>query len=222
MLKTFMNLCLLGLICTMARPSLAIEYVEHTQSQSYARDVGYVVTVVSGEMIDVRIGERLVRVRLLGVATSAIGSPVTQCIPQQATNYLNQLLQGRMVSLEADPLAPDYDANSWRRYVWVNGQLANLLLIQAGYAVASQEVPFQQETQFWQAEQEAQANYRGLWNSNACGLVERPSPYPPYPPYPPQSNVSLGITFDLGRLFSGGHRRPAASPGPGGGPRQPR
>jgi endonuclease YncB( thermonuclease family) len=173
MLKTLISVCVVSVICGMAQPCQAVRLVD--QSQPYANGTGEVVNILSGDTIDVNLGTQTVRVRFLGAAALETNSPGMQCVAQQARTYMSQLLQGQIVSLETDPLAPDHDLDYhlWR-YVWVNGRLVNLLMIQAGYDVYSQEVPYQQQAQFRQAQKEAQDEYLGVWNPDVCGPVVRP------------------------------------------------
>ena len=144
MLKTLISLCVVSVICGMAQSCQAVRFVDH--SQPYANGTWEVVNILSGDTIDVKIGDQTVRVRFLGAAAPETNRSGMQCVAQQARTYMSQLLQGQMVRLETDPFAPDHDLDYhlWR-YVWVNGRLVNLLMIQAGYDAYSQEVPYQQQ-----------------------------------------------------------------------------
>src|SRR3989304_444673 len=70
-----------------------------------------VVKVVDGDTIDVQIGEKIERVRMIGVDTpETVDSRKTaQCFGKEASNKTKEMLGGKNVRLESDSTQDDRD-----------------------------------------------------------------------------------------------------------------
>jgi micrococcal nuclease len=134
--------------------------------------VGTVVRVVDGDTVDVRVGGRTERVRLIGVDTpeSVAHDRPVQCFGTEASAATAALLPaGTEVRLERDEVVRDrYDR--LLAYVWrvEDDLLVNLALVEGGFADA---VTFGDNEAVFDvlaaAEATARADGVGLWS--ACG-----------------------------------------------------
>ena len=87
--------------------------------------------VVDGDTLDVRIGGRTERVRVIGVDTPEVG----ECYATEATRRLTALIAKRQVRLVADKTQPDRDRYKrlLRHVVLADGRSAAPLLIGGGF-----------------------------------------------------------------------------------------
>jgi endonuclease YncB( thermonuclease family) len=127
-----------------------------------------VSSVVAPDTLDVLIGDRPARVRLLGIAPPP-PSGAARCFVPGALAATQQLVlqAGRQVRLERD--VSDTDAEGrLLRYAWVvlpGGQalLQEALLADGAVQVALDAPDLRYQARFRAAEQRARVNYRGLW-----------------------------------------------------------
>jgi micrococcal nuclease len=123
---------------------------------------GLVVNIVDGDTIDVLVDDETVRVRLLGMDTPETYGGV-ECYGPEATQYTGNLL-GKHVTLYPDTLQKDKDAfGRSLRYVHLNGQDFNALLVKEGYAYAYTKIESDRLDHYLSLEDEAMLNNRGLW-----------------------------------------------------------
>ncbi len=131
-----------------------------------------VVDVVDGDTIDVRIGGRTERVRLIGIDTPETVRPNTpvECFGPEASAHTTTLLPpGTPVRLVRDVEARD-DYGRLLAYVFRSSDdlFVNVELVRAGSARPLRippNVTFAE--QFAQAARDAQAADRGLWSACA-------------------------------------------------------
>jgi micrococcal nuclease len=122
-----------------------------------------VANVVDGDTIELADGRR---VRYIGINTPERDQPYYQ----EATTTNRQLVGGQQVQLEFDQDTFDQYGRSLA-YVWVGGQMANLALVQQGYANAFTVPPnVKYEAEFVAAEREARQAERGLWAGAGVAL----------------------------------------------------
>lgn len=135
-------------------------------------DRGVVAHLVDGDTLDVRIGGRTERVRLVGVDTPESVAPnrPVQCYGAEASTYLATLVpEGTEVRLERDTVARDrYDRLLAYVYRADDDLLVNLAMVEQGYADA---VTYGDNEALYSrlaaAEADARAGGRGLWG--VCG-----------------------------------------------------
>lgn len=135
-------------------------------------DRGVVTQLVDGDTLDVRIGTRTERIRLIGVDTPESVAPdrPVQCYGAEASTYLATLVpEGTEVRLERDAVARDrYDRLLAYVYRADDDLLVNLALVEQGYA---DSVTYGDNEALYPrlaaAESEARAAGRGLWG--VCG-----------------------------------------------------
>ena len=144
-----------------------------------------VTDVITGEIIDVEIEGQRRRVRYLGISVPAETTPGAEgrFIATEARDFNRFLVEGRTVELEPDTTGtPDTDREgNLLRYVYVDGEMVNRALLTNGYATVS-DFPsdFRRRAEFLDAEENARASRRGLWEPPppAVDIEGTPPPEP--------------------------------------------
>lgn len=137
-----------------------------------------VIDVIDGDTIDVRIGYKRQRVRLLGIDTPETKDPrkPVQCFGKEASDRTKQLLpRGTIVRLELDTEERDV-YNRLLAYVWraSDGQFINLDLVASGYAdILSIPPNTAHADELRAAMTGAKAAPLGLWAT--CGGPDKPA-----------------------------------------------
>ena len=151
--------------------------VAQNSSAPYATEPT-VINVIDGDTIDVRIGYKRQRVRLLGIDTPETKDPrkPVQCFGREASEHTAQLLpRGTIVRLERDLEERDvYDR--LLAYVWrsSDGLFVNLNLVAQGYANILSIAPNTAHADELRAAMtEAKTAPRGLWTT--CGGPGKPA-----------------------------------------------
>ena len=127
-----------------------------------------VVRIVDGDTIDVNVGSRHERVRLIGIDTPETKKPNTpvQCFGPEATRFTTSLLPvGERLHLERDVVARD-DYGRLLAYIYLarDGTFVNLKIIRQGYARPLTIPPNVAHTvEFVEAARRATADNIGLW-----------------------------------------------------------
>lgn len=126
-----------------------------------------VTTVVDGDTIEVNMDGLVERVRLIGIDTPETQEPNSpvECFGAVASNFAHQLMDGKSVRLEADPINTNRDRyDRLLRYVYLaDGSLFNAEIIKQGYGFAYLNFPFTKKEEFRQYQVEAREAGRGLW-----------------------------------------------------------
>ncbi|MDO8512424.1 MAG: thermonuclease family protein [bacterium] len=132
-----------------------------------------VVKVVDGDTIDVKIGIKVERLRLIGMDTPETVDPrkPVQCFGKEASNKAKSILSGKSVSLKSDPTQGDRDKyGRLLRYVYLSdGTNFEKLMISQGYAYEyTYIIPYKYQAEFKKAQKDAQLKKRGLWSPTIC------------------------------------------------------
>lgn len=146
----------LGEITISPAPSLVPQV---TQSET-----AVVTRIIDGDTIELSDGRK---VRYIGIDTPETKAPNTpvQCFGQQASEFNQQLVKDKAVRLEKDVNNTDRYGRLLR-YVYVDDQFVNEMLVAEGYAVASSYPPdIAKQDQLRAAEAQAQQTGKGLWSS---------------------------------------------------------
>lgn len=124
-----------------------------------------VATVLDGNTFELVDGQI---VRLIGIDAPKEGESCSE----QAVEQLSSLISGKIVYLEKDISETDED-NKLLRYVYIDGVLVNLKLVDEGYAYAVESPPdVAQASQLSQAEDNAADSGNGcLWSSD-CDVCD--------------------------------------------------
>lgn len=134
-----------------------------------------VTNVVDGDTIDVLIDGRELRVRYIGIDTPETVDPrrPVECFGREASERNRQLVEGGSVGLEHDVSETD-QFERLLRYVWVDGQMVNAVLVEEGYATATTFPPdVRYADLFASLQSQAREAGGGLWS--ACATPE-PAP----------------------------------------------
>jgi micrococcal nuclease len=126
-----------------------------------------VVRVIDGDTIDVAVGGRTERVRMLGIDTPEVGD----CYAKQATSHLNHVVRGKLVRLEGDRSQDNRDRyGRLLRYVRMPSDTnLNKYMIGEGYAREyTYRTPYRYQASFKADERKARDAHRGLWRTGAC------------------------------------------------------
>jgi len=128
----------------------------------FGREFVLVDRVVDGDTIELSDGRK---VRYIGIDTPETKDPrkEVQCFGEEASAYNQDLVEGKVVAIEADVVDKDrYDR--LLRYVWLEDEMINKKLVAEGYAYASSYPPnVKYQTQFKLAQQQAREQNLGLW-----------------------------------------------------------
>ena len=130
---------------------------------------GMVVRIVDGDTIHVRLGERLEKVRYIGVNTPEVHHPSKGEEPggREAAVVNGQLVSGRRVRLELDTQARDRYGRLLA-YVWVDETMVNAELLRRGLAQVMTVPPnVRHQPLFLKLQREARDAGRGLWREPA-------------------------------------------------------
>jgi micrococcal nuclease len=135
-------------------------------SATKERVEGMVVRVIDGDTIDVLIAGEEERVRYIGIdtpETNRNNTAATECGAEAATEYNESLVSGRLVTLERDVSERDRFGRLLR-YLYIDEELVQERIIEAGYAKAIRIEPDAREYVSLKAlETQAQSNQIGLW-----------------------------------------------------------
>jgi micrococcal nuclease len=126
---------------------------------------GVVVRVVDGDTVHVRVGERVEKVRYIGVNTPEVHHPRKGEEPggRQAHAVNRRLVEGRRVRLELDVQARDRYGRLLA-YVWSGDTMINAELVRLGYAQVMTVPPnVRHQALFLQLQRAAREARRGLW-----------------------------------------------------------
>lgn len=148
----------------------------HTPKTLQQSDLYIVSSVVDGDTIKVVRGSEQETLRLIGIDTPETIDPrkPVQCFGKEASAKAKSLLSGKSVRLEADPTQGERDKyQRLLRYVFLeDGTSFNKLMISEGYAYEyTYNTPYKYQSEYKQAQKEAEINKRGLWADNACSTA---------------------------------------------------
>lgn len=128
-----------------------------------------VAKVIDGDTIKLANGDTI---RYIGVNTPESVHPKIklQCFGKEASDYNQQLVAGKTVTLEKDVSETD-KYGRLLRYVYVDGEMINEKLVHDGYALVATYPPDVKYTkQFLAGQTDARLNRRGLWSK--CNYKE--------------------------------------------------
>jgi micrococcal nuclease len=136
---------------------------------------GPVVRVVDGDTIHVRIGDRVEKVRYIGVNTPEVHHPKKGEEPggREAMAVNRTLVEGKTVRLETDVQSRDRYGRLLA-YVWTGDVMVNAELVRRGYAQVMTIPPnVRHQALFVKLQRDARDAGRGLWRSDAGALASR-------------------------------------------------
>jgi micrococcal nuclease len=125
-----------------------------------------VVNIVDGDTIQVRIGDRLEKVRYIGMNTPEVHHPRKGEEPggREASEVNRRLVAGKQVRIELDVQERDRYGRLLA-YVWVGDTMVNAELVRRGYAQVMTIPPNVRYQQLLlKLQREAREAGRGLWS----------------------------------------------------------
>jgi micrococcal nuclease len=174
--KLVFIVCLI--VCVLVLVIYFVAYkggVKSLRSVTVDQEVAYpVARIVDGDTFKVRVEEKEVTVRMLGINTPETVDPRKQaeCYGKESSNKLKSLLEGRKVTLKLNPRREATD--KFGRYlVYVyrdDGLFINESLIRGGFAREyTYDSAYTEQMNFRTIENVAQQANAGLWG--ACKIV---------------------------------------------------
>ena len=138
---------------------------------------GIVTRVISGDTIEVEAGGEALIVGYEGIAAPELDhiSLGEQPYARQALERNRELVEGKLVKLEADSVETDSDGRQLR-YVYLNDIMVNALLVYEGMAQAESSVSrlASKHTELlFQLQNVAVTNRSGGWETNWLNLYQR-------------------------------------------------
>ena len=130
---------------------------------SSATSSAKIIKIIDGDTIELESGEK---VRYIGIDTPETKHPNigVECFGKEAAEKNRQLVEGKQVRLEKDVSEVDRYGRLLR-YVNVEDQMVNEVLVRGGYANASSYPPdIKHQERLQKAEQEARTQNLGLWS----------------------------------------------------------
>lgn len=131
------------------------------------KDECRVLQVFDGDTVEVDCNGKIDKVRFIGIDTPETHKPNTpvQCFGPEASDFVLQLLDSKVVTLEKD--VEDKDIyNRLLRYVYLDGVMINELIAKRGYSYLLTIPPDVKYTdKFKSAVKYARDNELGLWKS---------------------------------------------------------
>lgn len=126
-----------------------------------------VIRVVDGDTIIVALNQKPETIRFIGINTPETVAPnrPVQCYGPEASARTKELLTNKIVRLERDLSQDDRDQyERLLRYVFLEEENINRLLVQEGYAKEyTYKIPYQYQKEFRAEQKAAKKNKRGLW-----------------------------------------------------------
>lgn len=131
-----------------------------------------IVRVVDGDTVDIDLNGSIERVRLIGIDTPELNRTANQegCFGEEARNRLTALALGKFLRIETDDLVGERDKyNRLLRYLFTGDEnIGHKLIIEGLAREYTYKTPYYYQSQFKEAEKEAEAAGIGLWASGAC------------------------------------------------------
>lgn len=134
------------------------------QQSTIQKTDNIVTRVIDGDTIEINNNQK---VRLIGVDTPETVSPKKkiECYGVEASNFTKEKLLGKSVKLEKDISETD-KYGRLLRYVWLDDQMFNEILVKEGYALVSTYPPdVKYKDKFLEAQEFSRNNKLGLWNA---------------------------------------------------------
>jgi len=168
----------IGVVLVLAGTAVGVSKISTTQLKTPNRETYEVKKVDDGDTLEIFRYGRSEKVRFIGIDTPETVDPrkTVQCFGKEASAKTKQLLTGKTISIEFDPVVGERDKyDRLLAYVWLGDELINLTLLREGYAheytYRSQTYKYQSE--FKQAEAKARQSEVGLWSPQTCAGVTK-------------------------------------------------
>ncbi len=130
-----------------------------------AQDLFLCTRVVDGDTIVVDIGDKLEKVRLIGVDTPETVHPYNpvEYFGKEASAFTKQMVENKRVRLEYDWQKRDKYGRLLAYIFLEDGTFLNAEIIKQGYGFAYTRYPFKYLEEFRSYQTNARRNNKGLW-----------------------------------------------------------
>ncbi len=132
-----------------------------------------VIKVVDGDTVTIDLNGKAETIRLIGINTPETVDPrkPVECFGVEASNMAKELLTNKHVYIEMDPTQGERDKYS-RLLAYIyreDGFFFNKSMILSGYAYEyTYNIPYKYQSEFKEAQRDAEINKRGLWAPGVC------------------------------------------------------
>jgi micrococcal nuclease len=134
-----------------------------TESFPSSRQEAKVLKVVDGDTIEVLIGDKKERIRLIGIDSPEL----SQCFGQEASKKAKEILTDKTIILESDSSQSDKDKyGRLLRYMFLSdGTNFDEFMVINGFAkeYTYRNISYKYQSEFFKAEIEAKKGNKGLW-----------------------------------------------------------
>ncbi len=168
----------IGVVLVLAGAAVGVSKISTTEVKTSNQEVYEVKRVDDGDTIEIFRYGRKEKVRFIGIDTPETVDPrkVVQCFGKEASAKTKQLLTGKTVRIEFDPVVGERDKyDRLLAYVWLGNELINLALLREGYAheYTYRSQIYKYQSDFKQAEAGARQSEAGLWSPQTCAGVTK-------------------------------------------------
>lgn len=145
-------------------------------------EIGVVSRVVDGDTIEVTTGDKLMKIRIVGINTPETVDPrkSVECFGLQASAEAKKLLLNQKVFLEKDLTQDDQDRyGRYLRFVWLENSNIDYgkQMIANGYAFEyTYQKPYKYQIEYRLAQKTAETERKGLWADGACAVTATEKP----------------------------------------------
>lgn len=167
-LSSLFVLGMLGLMISIFDNQLYLDTPASTLGEWNQLEELRVIEIVDGDTLKVVIDGTVETIRLIGIDTPETVHPSkpVECFGREASRKLEELVQGKIVHLEADPSQDATDRyGRLLRYVYLtDNTFVNLQMVRDGYAYEyTYKTPYRYQNEFKTAEANAREQSLGLW-----------------------------------------------------------
>ena len=164
-------LLILGILLIYIFPKTPIQKsIQDEKVVVSSQETAKVLRVIDGDTIEIRLGNNLESVRMIGIDAPETVDPrkTIECFGKEASRKASVLLDGKEITLESDPTQGNRDKyGRLLRYIFLDDLNFNKLMIREGFAHEyTYNFPYKHQEEFRNAEKDARENQKGLWDKN--------------------------------------------------------
>ena len=168
----------IGVVLVLAGVAVWFSKTSATSVKTSNRETYEVKKVDDGDTLQIFRYGRSEKVRFIGIDTPETVDPrkPVQCFGKEASAKTKQLLTGKTIRIEFDPIVGERDKyDRLLAYVWLGNELINLTLLREGYAheYTYRSQAYKYQSDFKQAEAGARQSEVGLWSPQTCAGVTK-------------------------------------------------
>ena len=168
----------IGVLLVLAGAAAGVNKLSTARVKISNHEVYEVKKVDDGDTLEIFRYGRKEKVRFIGIDTPETVDPrkVVQCFGKEASAKTKQLLTGKTIRIEFDPIVGERDKyDRLLAYIWLGDELVNLTLLNEGYAheYTYRSQSYKYQNTFKKAESTARQSEVGLWSPQTCAGVTK-------------------------------------------------